>query len=1231
MKMKIVAGLIVAFMVRLSLAAAMYTNEVNGVKWIYAVNDDGESAVIAGVDYSTISERMTVPDRVDDLMVTALGESVFAYCHDVREIVLPDSVEHIGAHAFYACNNLAHVNLPARLETVGSAAFQWSGLTGSIFVPDATTNIAAHAFYNCDGMESISIPGTVCEIGAGAFALNYNLHEINVRQIAGAVNRFRSIDGAVYSYDVKTLVFCPGGKTSIYIPASVEAIDESCFAQDLNLENINVASGNAMFASVSGVLYTRDRTSLILCPARKTYLAIPSTVTNICDYALYGSGVESVTIPAKVCHIGECVFSACFYLESINVDSKNAWYKSIDGILYSKDGSVLVAAPGGRRNISVSGQTSEIGKFAFFTNGKIGDISFPGTIMKIMFEAFGYCYELREAVLPYGVRIIDAAAFLHCPELETATIPPSVDVIGRHAFAECGKLSDLTISRGIHEVGEYAFADCTALEMVTIPPSVDRMGTRAFVGCSNLWYVRAPLTMKDVIEENQVFADCADYLYIDYYDVLDCFVQCFAAPEQPEASGTATMSPSAGTMEFGTAVTLTAKVGNASTVFAYWTDDSGNIVGYSPTLKVFPEKDTNYSAVFRVKTKCEAPEFDVAESYLWADGGELLITVNDAAYPVKFSAKNLPTGLKIDSSTGVISGNPTKPGTDAVTVSATNASVKKPVTATFEIVVPNLTSELFTAAGLKSEESYVLQAGIAPDLKDVVSAVADGGWSLAVSGLPSGIKYDAKKGEFTGIASKEGLSTVYFTATRRSGKGAEKQIATATFEVVFPTVALDMSAWGDTSATNKCTVAGGGKFPFDKQVTIKATPDKGKVFMGWFDGEDAVVSQAASLSFTMPSNDVAYVAKFITTDEDKASIVAVADGWTLEPWVSKTETHALSTNIWCGVYIEWPVAASALSATTIKVSGLPAGLKFTDKPVTTKIGTGKNAVTVTNVLANTIYGAPTAASKIDAKTKSAKPSEVKLTVTTAGKSSQTYQIDTIVDALPSWAQGTFAGGWEPEDAATSGGTVSLTVDAKGKVSGKALGEGLTYTLAAPYYFAFALDENQTSNFLADVTASWSYKEGSKTIKTNEVVQLVVQDNIIGGYAAVEDWFDAYTANWKVEPWKALGKKFDKATMVYAILSDGTLSDDEKYDTVALGEAVTGRVTLKFAATGAVTIAGEFVTGAYNDKTKKYPTVKATGSATFVPVDDEHGAVFIYLTPKGLPPHTRCVTVPWPEE
>ena len=150
------------------------------------------------------------------------------------------------------------------------------------------------------------------------------------------------------------------------------------------------------------------------------------------------------------------------------------------------------------------------------------------------------------------------------------------------------------------------------------------------------------------------------------------------------------------------------------------------------------------------------------------------------------------------------------------------------------------------------------------------------------------------------------------------------------------------------------------------------------------------------------------------------------------------------------------------------------------------------------------------------------------------------------------------------------------------------------------------------------------------MKTNAVVQLIVQDNGIGGYAVAEDWFEAYTVNWKVEPWKTLGKSFDKKTLTYAILADGTFSEDEDVLTSALGEEVVGRVTLKFAATGAVAIAGEFVTG-YDVKKSKYTTVKASGSVTIIPIDDGHFSVFIYLTPKGLAPHTRSLDVEWPQE
>ena len=468
-------------------------------------------------------------------------------------------------------------------------------------------------------------------------------------------------------------------------------------------------------------------------------------------------------------------------------------------------------------------------------------------------------------------------------------------------------------------------------------------------------------------------------------------------------------------------------------------------------------------------------------------------------------------------------------------------------------------------------------------------------------------------------------------------------------------------------------VSGSGLCAAGKKVTLKATANKGFVFLGWtaaqipLDGDRLVIGAqdyvattaslvidrtakpakdtATSTTITGVDGDVTYYANFITAEEDKGSIKLKVDGVGMR----RVEDNApYQTNIWAGVYLEWPVVADALSATTVKVAGLPSGLKFADKPVTTKTGSGKTAIVVTNVPANTIYGAPTAASKTKTDRGTGKvtvtPSAVKVTVTTAGKSSQTYQIDTVVDALPAWAVGGFSGNVKcrMENEELMAGVVSLTVSAAGKVSGKALSDGLTYALAAPYYSGFDVasdGEVLVSNFLADVTASWSYKEGSKTVKTNDVVQMSVRDNGIGGVietalpgddgghagrVTLPGW-TAWQYNWKVEPWSALGKSFDKKTMSYVILADGTVSDDEKYATAALGEDVIGRVTLKFTAKGTATVAGEFVSG-YDEKKQKYTTVKASGTATLAPIDGDCIAVFVYLTPKNLSPHARCLSV-----
>jgi len=466
------------------------------------------------------------------------------------------------------------------------------------------------------------------------------------------------------------------------------------------------------------------------------------------------------------------------------------------------------------------------------------------------------------------------------------------------------------------------------------------------------------------------------------------------------------------------------------------------------------------------------------------------------------------------------------------------------------------------------------------------------------------------------------------------------------------------------------TVTGAGKYAVGKKVTLKASANNGYVFAGWWPAEGGALgerplpdgeplSQAASYVIDkMPTNDVEIVAAFVTAETDKASIRAAVNGVAFPVRSDGDVASPLATNVWAGVYLEWPVAVSALSETKVKVTGLPSGLKFVDKPVTSKVGSGKSAITVTNIAANTIYGAPSTASKmVKAKdgTVTVTPSVVLVTVTTVGKSTQVYQIDTTVNPLPAWAVGTFAGPSYGDD--DTNGAATVTIAASGKITAKQPVDGKVVSFAANWFDWY---DAEGGAFWATLTA----KSGSAVL-TNEMVvsghagRVTLPaggDQVVTNGVIEADRFDAWQYDWKTEPWKTVGKSVDKQTMAYYIASDGTIVDEDDEEGMAAlgggrgvtvlpvdGTNVTGKVTLKFAAGGAVTVAGEFVQldadGQPVYKNKKLQTVKATGSATMLPYSDADGVlseddeaddirycVFIYVAPKNLPVHARCVEV-----
>ena len=114
---------------------------------------------------------------------------------------------------------------------------------------------------------------------------------------------------------------------SVIIESGVTSIGECAFKDCTSLTSITIPDGITNIGDYS----FRDCTSL-------TSVKIPDSVLSIGNYAFYNSdNLTSITIPNNVMSIGECAFDGCTSLTTINVDSENAYYTSVDGVLFNKD------------------------------------------------------------------------------------------------------------------------------------------------------------------------------------------------------------------------------------------------------------------------------------------------------------------------------------------------------------------------------------------------------------------------------------------------------------------------------------------------------------------------------------------------------------------------------------------------------------------------------------------------------------------------------------------------------------------------------------------------------------------------------------------------------------------------------------------------------------------------------------------------------------------------------
>lgn len=490
----------------------------------------------------------------------ALGTYVFYLCEDLTSVTFREGTKNIPEYTFAYDANLTTVVIPTTVtndsnngvRAIASRAFQnCTALTTVTFTKGGTLplSFASGAFWGCTALTELNLPKR-----ASSFNGNYDLFEFgeagNVLQSTLAnrvfcenpyragqdvtlarvnvmaddnvpqdfVTEYASYDGALYSADLKTVVWIPYGRTgNVEISRNATSFrDGAAFGCGL-LESVTFEKGGESDFTFKSVDYktgiSTTKHVFFACPSLKS-IAFPARLTSIGDYALfsassnrevYGTVLEEVTfeagtrlesigahafgnsmiteftVPDSVTKISKDVFNGSAKLETLNLSA-------------TTDATMLANLVSGVPNLKAVNIPAASKELASDEYGVVYDTGKTN----IAYVPLGF--DAAEYEVPYTVTTINASTFKNVKSLKKVVFANAPEgktagelTFGASAFEASG-LTEITLPARTKSLGNYIFRNCTSLVSVNFEDgyACGSLPTAAFYGCSALTDIRLP-------------------------------------------------------------------------------------------------------------------------------------------------------------------------------------------------------------------------------------------------------------------------------------------------------------------------------------------------------------------------------------------------------------------------------------------------------------------------------------------------------------------------------------------------------------------------------------------------------------------------------------------------------------------------------------------------------------------------------------------------------------------
>jgi hypothetical protein len=148
------------------------------------------SGAITITKYIGIWGSVVIPDTINGLPVTGIGNATFNQCASLTNVTIGSNVTSIAGQAFVGCPNLVAINVDRHnpvYSSMDGVLFDKSqstlryypgGRAGSYTIPHGVTSIPSYAFQSCPNLTSLTVPGSVTSIGTLAFNVDPSLVSI---------------------------------------------------------------------------------------------------------------------------------------------------------------------------------------------------------------------------------------------------------------------------------------------------------------------------------------------------------------------------------------------------------------------------------------------------------------------------------------------------------------------------------------------------------------------------------------------------------------------------------------------------------------------------------------------------------------------------------------------------------------------------------------------------------------------------------------------------------------------------------------------------------------------------------------------------------------------------------------------------------------------------------------------------------------------------------------------